>query len=251
MRRAADNIPYFFLASCLLHVLFLWGMDFKNKVSPHRLPAPVLRFVFSEVAAAAPGHYAPAHVSPVTAASQAGKRTVKKDTKAAQPLTPKETVQAEKLPPEETSAPANEDRMENETPDVAQRPSPCPFLSAMLAGTAGSGTGSSPGTASAARKHNVFEGYLALIRTLLEEHKEYPLWARRNNREGTVGLHFVICRDGKVEDLRVVKSSGFSLLDEAAERVVRRISKFPSIPNELAMNRLSLDVPLVFKLVNR
>ncbi|MDQ7838755.1 MAG: energy transducer TonB [Thermodesulfobacteriota bacterium] len=244
MRRAADNIPYFFLVSCLLHVLFLWGMDLKNKVSPHRLPAPVLRFVFSEVTAAAPGH-------PVRAASQAGKRTVKKDTKAAQPLTPKETVQAEKLPPKQTSAPANEGRMENETPDVAQRPSPCPFLSAMLAGTAGSGTNSSPGPASAARKHNVFEGYLALIRTLLEEYKEYPLWAQRNNREGTVGLHFVICRDGKVEDLRVARSSGFSILDEAAERTVRRISRFPSIPEELAMNRLSLDVPLVFKLVNR
>ncbi|MDD5153111.1 MAG: energy transducer TonB [Desulfovibrionales bacterium] len=244
MRRAADNIPYFFLVSCLLHVLFLWGMDLKNKVSPHRLPAPVLRFVFSEVTAAAPGH-------PVRAASQAGKRTVKKDTKAAQPLTPKETVQAEKLPPKQTSAPANEGRMEKETPDVAQRPSPCPFLSAMLAETAGSGTNSSPGPASAARKHNVFEGYLALIRTLLEEYKEYPLWARRNNREGTVGLHFVICRDGKVEDLRVARSSGFSILDEAAERTVRRISRFPSIPEELAMNRLSLDVPLVFKLVNR
>lgn len=244
MRRAADNIPYFLLVSCLLHVLFLWGMDLKNKVSPHRVPAPVLRFVFSEVTAAAPGH-------PVRAASQARERAVKKDTEAAQPLTPKETAQAKELPPEKTSVPANEDKMENETPDVAQRPSPCPFLSAMLAGPAGSGMDSSPGPASAARKHNVFEGYLALIRTLLEEYKEYPLWAQRNNREGTVGLHFVICRDGKVEDLRIVKSSGFSLLDEAAERTVRRISKFPSIPNELAMNRLSLDVPLVFKLVNR
>lgn|GEM_PF-5749876 len=244
MRRAADNIPYFFLVSCLLHVLFLWGMDFKNKISPHWVPAPVLSFVFSEVTA-------PAHVPPVRAASQAGKRTVKKNTKAAQPLTPKETVQAEKLPPEETSVPANEDRMENETPDLAQRPSPCPFLSAMLAGTSGSEANSSPGPASAAQKHNVFEGYLALIRTLLEEYKEYPLWAQRNSREGTVGLHFVICRDGKVEDLRVARSSGFSILDEAAERTVRRISRFPSIPEELAMNRLSLDVPLVFKLVNR
>ena len=251
MRRAADNIPYFFLVSCLLHVLFLWGMDFKNKISPHRLPAPVLSFVFSEVTAAASGHYAPAHVSPVRAASKAEKRTVKKDTGAAQPLMPKETAQAKELPPEETPISANKDRMENETPDVAQRPSPCPFLSAMRAGTAGSRTDSSPGPASAARKHNVSEEYLALIRTLLEEYKEYPLWARRNNREGTVDLHFVICRDGKVEDLRVVKSSGFSILDKAAERTVRRISRFPSIPKELARNRLPLDVPLVFKLVNR
>jgi len=244
VRRAADNIPYFFLVSCLLHVLFLWGMDFKNKMSPHRLPAPVLSFVFSEVTAADSPR-------PVRAASKTEKRTVKKDTEAAQPLTPKETVQAKELPPEETSVPANEDRMENETPDLARRPSPCPFLSAMLAGTAGSGTNSSPGPASAAQKQNAFEGYLALIRTLLEEYKEYPLWARRNSWEGTVGLHFVICRDGKVEDLRVVSSSGFSILDEAAERTVRRIGKFPSIPKELAMNRLSLDVPLVFKLVNR
>lgn len=245
MRRVADNISYFFLVSCLLHVLFLWGMDFKNKVSPHRLPAPVLRFVFSEVTAAASGH-------PVRAASQAGKRTVKKDAAAAQSLMRKETAQAKELPPEETSAPASEDRMENETPDAARRPSPCPFLSAMLAGPAGSETDSpSPGPASAARKHNVFEGYLAFIRTLLEEYKEYPLWARRNNWEGTVGLHFVICRDGKVEDLRVVRSSGFNVLDEAAERTVRRIGKFPSIPKELTMNRLSLDVPLVFKLVSR
>ncbi|MFZ5995360.1 MAG: TonB family protein [Thermodesulfobacteriota bacterium] len=244
MRRAADNIPCFFLVSCLLHVLFLWGMDFKNKVSPHRLAAPVLRFVFSEVAAADSPH-------PVRAASKAEKRTVKKDTEAAQPVTPKETAQTEKLPTEKTPISANNDRMENETPDAARRPSTCPFLSAMRAETAGSEPDSSPAPASASRKHNAFEGYLALIRTLLEEYKEYPLWARRNNREGIVGLHFVICRDGRVEDLRVVRSSGFSLLDEAAERTVRRIGKFPSIPNELAMNKLSLDVPLVFKLVNR
>jgi hypothetical protein len=106
VRRAADNIPYFLLVSCLLHVLFLWGMDFRNKVSPHRLPAPVLRFVFSEVTAATPGHYAPAHVPPVRAASQAGKRDIKKDT-AVQALMRKETVQTKELPPEETSVPGN------------------------------------------------------------------------------------------------------------------------------------------------
>ncbi len=106
-------------------------------------------------------------------------------------------------------------------------------------------------TDSTVSKQNILDGYLTTIRTMLERNKEYPLGARRNSWEGTVKLRFVVSRRGTIEDINVIGSSGFSILDEAAERTVRRIGKFPSIPKELTMNRLSLDVPLVFKLVNR
>lgn len=50
---------------------------------------------------------------------------------------------------------------------------------------------------------------------------EYPKMARRRGYEGTVVLEVLVNRDGKVKDLRMLKSSGYDILDSAAEESVR------------------------------
>jgi protein TonB len=45
---------------------------------------------------------------------------------------------------------------------------------------------------------------------------EYPAIARRRGYEGTVLVEVLVSRDGRVEDLRLSQSSGYSVLDQAA-----------------------------------
>jgi protein TonB len=51
---------------------------------------------------------------------------------------------------------------------------------------------------------------------------EYPPASRRLGEQGTVTLEILVLENGRVGDARVVKSSGFPRLDEAAVREVKR-----------------------------
>ncbi|MEA3548435.1 MAG: energy transducer TonB [Thermodesulfobacteriota bacterium] len=51
---------------------------------------------------------------------------------------------------------------------------------------------------------------------------QYPRLARRRNLEGVVLLEVLIAISGKVADLRLLNSSGHSVLDRAAQKAVRR-----------------------------
>jgi protein TonB len=44
----------------------------------------------------------------------------------------------------------------------------------------------------------------------------YPDIARRQNLQGTVVLAFVVERDGSIQHVAVIESSGYAVLDEAA-----------------------------------
>lgn len=56
----------------------------------------------------------------------------------------------------------------------------------------------------------------------------YPSQAARRGWEGTVRLRFRIAPDGSCAEVRVVKSSGYRLLDEDAVRVVSSTWRFPA-----------------------
>ena len=56
----------------------------------------------------------------------------------------------------------------------------------------------------------------------------YPGVAQRNHYEGTVTIEIAVAADGKIIEAKVYKSSGFSVLDEAALDVVKRRWRFPA-----------------------
>ncbi|HKZ17354.1 MAG TPA: TonB family protein, partial [Geobacteraceae bacterium] len=92
--------------------------------------------------------------------------------------------------------------------------------------------------------------YMKVCRQLIEKHKEYPIMARKGRREGTVLIHVVLKRDGSLDQSGVGKSSGYSILDNAALRSVKSVGSFPSLPPELQGNELTFDVQISFKLSN-
>lgn len=64
----------------------------------------------------------------------------------------------------------------------------------------------------------------------------YPEQARRMNLEGSLVLSVDILADGSVDQIRVLRSSGFDVLDEAAVRIVRLSSPFSPLPEDITEN---------------
>ncbi|MEN1727878.1 MAG: energy transducer TonB [Pseudomonadota bacterium] len=61
----------------------------------------------------------------------------------------------------------------------------------------------------------------------------YPEQARRMNLDGALVLSVDVLADGSVEQIRVLRSSGYDILDEAAVRIVRLSSPFSPLSPEI------------------
>jgi protein TonB len=61
----------------------------------------------------------------------------------------------------------------------------------------------------------------------------YPEAARSRNLEGSLVLSVDVLADGSIERVRVMRSSGYELLDEAAVRIVRLAAPYAELPPEI------------------
>jgi len=76
---------------------------------------------------------------------------------------------------------------------------------------------------------------------------EYPLIARRRGFQGTVVLEVMVDRNGRIGDLKVLKSSGYKVLDRAASASVREWIFKPAIKGNEKIE-MWVRVPVCFKL---
>jgi protein TonB len=58
----------------------------------------------------------------------------------------------------------------------------------------------------------------------------YPEEARRRGLEGSLVLSVDVLADGSIEHVRIMRSSGYDLLDEAAVRIVRLAAPYAELP---------------------
>jgi TonB family protein len=82
-----------------------------------------------------------------------------------------------------------------------------------------------------------FKDYLEVLRDRILEVWDYPDGAEPGLR-GKVKLKFSIERDGSVSQVKVLKSSGYRVLDKGALEAIRRGSPFLPLPPEFKTNRL-------------
>ncbi len=82
------------------------------------------------------------------------------------------------------------------------------------------------------------------IRALLQANLVYPYIARKRQMEGSVMVSFRINQAGNPETIRILKGSGYSILDSAAQETVVKASPFP-VANSV------IEVPITFTLQNR
>jgi TonB family protein len=84
-------------------------------------------------------------------------------------------------------------------------------------------------------------GIMELIGSAIERVKTYPVMARKRGIEGTVHVSFVISPEGSPQDITVMKSSGFSILDRATVQVVKKAAPYPVVASRI-------EVPIAYKL---
>lgn len=95
---------------------------------------------------------------------------------------------------------------------------------------------------------NTSDAYRNEIETHIKRFHTYPFAARRQGLEGTVRLAFQLYRDGTLGDIRVLESSHYTMLDNAAIENVRAGDPYPPFPPDLEKKSLLIDVPIVFHL---
>lgn len=88
--------------------------------------------------------------------------------------------------------------------------------------------------------------YKGKVVARLRRAKRYPSQARRRSLEGTAHVAFTISRSGAVSGIRLTRSSGHGLLDQAALDMVRRASPMPKFPAGITAPAMSLQVPVRF-----
>jgi protein TonB len=82
----------------------------------------------------------------------------------------------------------------------------------------------------------------------LNRFKRYPDAARARGSQGSVLVEFTIDRSGKVVASRVLRHSGWPLLDEEAIAVLQRASPLPGPPAEMTGELFPLTLPIQFRI---
>jgi len=78
-------------------------------------------------------------------------------------------------------------------------------------------------------------------------HPAYPSLARERGYEGIVLLSVEVQTDGRVGDIKIKKSSGYSLLDQSALQAVKAWTFEPAVRSDHAA-RVQVDIPIRFTL---
>jgi TonB family protein len=108
--------------------------------------------------------------------------------------------------------------------------------------TRGSATATSVSTESGQQQGSPGDASLRQkIRDALQANLVYPYIARQRRMEGSVLIGFRINRTGNTEAIRILKSSGYSMLDTAAKETVVKASPFPVLNN-------TIEIPITFLL---
>ncbi len=90
--------------------------------------------------------------------------------------------------------------------------------------------------------------YRDMVKQKIESYRRYPKWAKKQGLAGISYLAFTLLSNGMVQDIKLIHSSGFNILDKEAISTVRRASPFKPIPEKFNCSSLTMEVALVFQL---
>ncbi|HBH62697.1 MAG TPA: hypothetical protein DDX85_13370 [Nitrospiraceae bacterium] len=85
--------------------------------------------------------------------------------------------------------------------------------------------------------------HFTYIRDRIMNNISYPQTARKMGWSGKVTISFVICENGDAEDIKIIQSSGFGILDRSAVETVKKVLPFPEPPL-----RAEIVIPVVYRL---
>ncbi|MGB5422463.1 MAG: energy transducer TonB [Desulfobacterales bacterium] len=170
------------------------------------------------------------------------------------------TKKPEKKPPIVKSAPAKQDRpVEPKRPAPPDQTPPPPLESVPDESSQGNDATAPPPQEGTTAFDMAITGPvssqpapLSVLEAALPEYSKnppisYPKRARRKGYEGTVVLEVLVNRNGQVDDLRILASSGYAILDRSAVNSVKSWSFKPAKKGKDAVD-MWVKVPVRFKL---
>ena len=97
-------------------------------------------------------------------------------------------------------------------------------------------------------KQNRFASYIVAWRDKVESigNLNYPEAAVRNNVSGDLLLDVSINPDGSIQDIKVLRSSGKTMLDKAAQDIVRMAAPYPPLSKDILRDTDILHISLVW-----
>lgn len=150
-----------------------------------------------------------------------------------------DTLDRDTLPDAEEVSMESTDAAAVDSAPVAKTVNP-----ATSTGIAG-GTGAGAGSQGKADKIAVYlQNQFFYIRKIIAANMIYPETAREKELEGSLLLSFVIQENGSVAEVKVVKSSGHSILDKDAVATIYKSTPFPKPPFPA-----QLKIPITYKLM--
>jgi protein TonB len=261
-----DTLVYTLLVAIAIHAVVLLGMGFRPE--PAR-PPPERLLEIMIVRPQAPSPTPPERPDALAQVSQEGSAL---EQSAEAPLTPSGPPLVEEIatPPDEPDTPeappVEEVITQPERPVPTDAPVEAPVrprksvnASSLLASTQleidrltaeidrRSRSGNTPTrrkSVNASTREYRYAAYLEAWREKVERvgNLNYPDEARRKRLYGDLILHVSVRSDGSLEKVRVVRSSGFPVLDDAAVRIVKLASPFAPFPPEIGKDTDVLDI---------
>jgi protein TonB len=92
------------------------------------------------------------------------------------------------------------------------------------------------------------DDYRKSLHDAAERYKRYPRFARDNGWEGRVVVRVAIGADGAIASMRVTQGSGYALLDQEAQEIIRSAMPVTPIPAGLRGTAFAVDIPVIFRL---
>jgi protein TonB len=90
--------------------------------------------------------------------------------------------------------------------------------------------------------------YLDKMKRKIELLWQYPDTARNKGIGGSLKIDFSIARDGKLERLVLVESSGYSFLDTAAVKALRDAAIYPPFPDTWDIEKLNIEGTFIYEI---
>ncbi len=82
----------------------------------------------------------------------------------------------------------------------------------------------------------------------LARHFDYPYVARLRGWEGSVLLAFIVQASGNLNDIRIVRSSGFAVLDHSAVDSLKQVQHLPEAVAWLQGRDIEMQLPVIYRL---
>ena len=103
-------------------------------------------------------------------------------------------------------------------------------------------------TAVTKKKNSISKAHVvSIIYKQLNNHFTYPKIAQKRNWQGQVIISFRLNRDGNIQNIKIMHSSGYGILDQAAVASLKKVGQLPQITT-LLNSGMEIQMPIIYQL---